>query len=153
MFITKRPDIEMVSGEGSWLTDHDGKQYLDFVQGWAVNCLGHSNLGIISALETQARKVINPSPAFYNQPMIELADLLTQHSCFDKVFFANSGAEANEGAIKLARKWGKIHKDHAFEIITFDHSFHGRTIATMSASGKPGWDTMYAPQIQCSELA
>ncbi|MCF8195477.1 MAG: acetylornithine transaminase [Polynucleobacter sp.] len=147
MFITKRPDIEMVSGEGSWLTDHEGKQYLDFVQGWAVNCLGHSNPGIISALETQARKVINPSPAFYNQPMIELADLLTKHSCFDKVFFANSGAEANEGAIKLARKWGKIHKDHAFEIITFDHSFHGRTIATMSASGKPGWDTMYAPQI------
>ena len=67
MFITKRPDIEMVSGEGSWLTDHEGKQYLDFVQGWAVNCLGHSNPGIISALETQARKVINPSPAFYNQ--------------------------------------------------------------------------------------
>ena len=147
MFITKRPDVEMVSGKGSWLEDNNGKHYLDFMQGWAVNCLGHSNPGMISALETQARKVINPSPAFYNQPMIALADLLTKHSCLDKVFFANSGAEANEGAIKLARKWGQVHKNSAYEIITFDHSFHGRTIATMSASGKPGWDTMFAPQV------
>jgi acetylornithine/N-succinyldiaminopimelate aminotransferase len=147
MFITKRPDIEMISGEGSWLTDNNGKRYLDFMQGWAVNCLGHSNPGMIEALNTQARKVINPSPAFYNAPMIELADLLTSNSCFDKVFFANSGAEANEGAIKLARKWGKIHKNSAYEIITFDHSFHGRTIATMSASGKPGWGTMFSPQV------
>ncbi len=147
MYITNRPDIAMVSGEGSWLTDNEGKRYLDFMQGWAVNCLGHSNPGMITALEQQARKVMNPSPAFYNEPMIELADLLTANSCFDKVFFANSGAEANEGAIKLARKWGKLHKNKAFEIITFDHSFHGRTIATMSASGKPGWDTMFAPQV------
>jgi acetylornithine/N-succinyldiaminopimelate aminotransferase len=102
---------------------------------------------MLAALNAQASKVINPSPAFYNQPMIELADLLTKHSCFDKVFFANSGAEANEGAIKLARKWGRMHKDSAFQIITFDHSFHGRTLATMSASGKPGWDTMFAPQV------
>ena len=79
--------------------------------------------------------------------MIKLADLLTANSCFNKVFFANSGAEANEGAIKLARKWGKIHKNGAYEIITFNHGFHGRTIATMSASGKDGWDTMYAPQV------
>jgi acetylornithine/N-succinyldiaminopimelate aminotransferase len=147
MFITKRPEIEMVSGQGSWLVDNNGKRYLDFMQGWAVNCLGHSNPGMIAALDAQARKVMNPSPAFYNQPMIELANLLTQHSCFDKVFFANSGAEANEGAIKLARKWGQLHKNGAYEIITFDHSFHGRTIATMSASGKPGWDTMFAPQV------
>lgn len=79
--------------------------------------------------------------------MIELATLLTASSCFDRVFFANSGAEANEGAIKLARKWGKNNKNGAFEIITFDHGFHGRTLATMSASGKPGWDTMFAPQV------
>jgi len=147
MFVTKRPDIEMVSGQGSWLVDNHGKRYLDFLQGWAVNCLGHSDPGMLAALNAQASKVINPSPAFYNQPMIELADLLTKHSCFDKVFFANSGAEANEGAIKLARKWGRMHKDSAFQIITFDHSFHGRTLATMSASGKPGWDTMFAPQV------
>ena len=147
MYITNRPDITMVAGEGSWLSDNEGKRYLDFMQGWAVNCLGHSNPGMISALEQQARKVINPSPAFYNEPMIELANLLTANSCFDKVFFANSGAEANEGAIKLARKWGQLHKNNAFEIITFDHSVHGRTLATMSASGKPGWDTMFAPQV------
>ncbi len=137
----------MVEGKGSWLIDNNGKRYLDFLQGWAVNCLGHCNPGMIEALNFQAKKLINPSPAFYNEPMIGLSNLLTQNSCFDKVFFANSGAEANEGAIKLARKWGQLNKSGAFEIITFDHSFHGRTLATMSASGKPNWDTMFAPQV------
>lgn len=147
MFITKRPDVIMIEGRGSWLTDNNGKRYLDFLQGWAVNCLGHSNPGMIEALNAQAKKLINPSPAFYNEPMIGLSNLLIANSCFNKVFFANSGAEANEGAIKLARKWGQLNKSGAFEIITFDHSFHGRTLATMSASGKPGWDTMFAPQV------
>ena len=147
MFITQRPDVVMVEGGGSWLVDNNGKRYLDFLQGWAVNCLGHSNPGMIAALNAQAKKLINPSPAFYNEPMIGLSNLLTANSCFDKVFFANSGAEANEGAIKLARKWGQLNKNGAFEIITFDHSFHGRTLATMSASGKPNWDTMFAPQV------
>jgi acetylornithine/N-succinyldiaminopimelate aminotransferase len=147
MFITPRPEIMMVEGKGSWLTDNHGKRYLDFLQGWAVNCLGHCNPGMIAALNNQSQKLISPSPAFYNEPMIRLSNLLTENSCFDKVFFANSGAEANEGAIKLARKWGQLNKSGAFEIITFDHSFHGRTLATMSASGKPGWDTMYAPQV------
>jgi acetylornithine/N-succinyldiaminopimelate aminotransferase len=147
MFITPRPEVTMVEGNGSWLTDNNGKRYLDFLQGWAVNCLGHSNPGMIEALNVQAKKLINPSPAFYNEPMIGLSNLLTENSCFNKVFFANSGAEANEGAIKLARKWGQLNKSGAFEIITFDHSFHGRTLATMSASGKPNWDTMFAPQV------
>jgi acetylornithine/N-succinyldiaminopimelate aminotransferase len=147
MFITPRPEVVMVEGRGSWLTDNNGKRYLDFLQGWAVNCLGHSNPGMIEALNEQAKKLINPSPAFYNEPMIRLSNLLTNNSCFNKVFFANSGAEANEGAIKLARKWGQLNKSGAFEIITFDHSFHGRTLATMSASGKPNWDTMFAPQV------
>ena len=147
MYITKRPDIVMMEGKGSWLVDQNGKRYLDFLQGWAVNCLGHCNPGVVAALHQQAQKLINPSPAFYNEPMIRLSDLLTSNSCFEKVFFANSGAEANEGAIKLARKWGQLHKGGAYEIITFDHSFHGRTLATMSASGKPGWDTLFAPQV------
>ena len=133
------------------MTDHTGKRYLDYLQGWAVNCLGHAPQCITDALTTQAKKLLNPSPAFFNEPSIVLAGLLTEHSCFDRVFFANSGAEANEGAIKLARKYGKKFKNAAgenrYEIITFDHSFHGRTLATMSASGKPGWDTMYAPQV------
>ena len=147
MFITKRPDLVFERGEGSWLFDHQGKPYLDFIQGWAVNCLGHCPPEIVDALAAQGRQLINPSPAFYNGPMVELASLLTANSVFDRVFFANSGAEANEGAIKLARKWGKLHKGGAYEIITFDHAFHGRTLATMSASGKPGWDTLYAPQV------
>jgi acetylornithine/N-succinyldiaminopimelate aminotransferase len=147
MSITNRPELTFVRGEGSWLFDDKNKAYLDFVQGWAVNCLGHCPPEIRDALNTQAALLINPSPAFYNGPAIELASLLTTHSVFDRVFFANTGAEANEGAIKLARKWGKVNKGGAYEIITFEHSFHGRTLATMSASGKPGWDTLFAPQV------
>lgn len=147
MYITNRPELVFERGEGSWLYDHTGKAYLDFIQGWAVNCLGHCPPEIATALNTQAAQLINPSPAFYNGPMVKLASLLTENSCFDRVFFANTGAEANEGAIKLARKWGRLNKGGAHEIITFDHSFHGRTLATMSASGKAGWDTLYAPQV------
>ncbi|MDB5823971.1 MAG: argM [Herminiimonas sp.] len=149
--ITTRPPLVFTEGQGMWMTDHKGKRYLDYLQGWAVNCLGHSPQCVQDALALQAKKLINPSPAFYNEPSIRLASMLVKHSVFDRVFFANSGAEANEGAIKLARKWGKKNKNEAgldrFEIITFDHSFHGRTLATMSASGKPGWDTIFAPQV------
>ncbi|EJL81197.1 ornithine/acetylornithine aminotransferase [Herbaspirillum sp. CF444] len=151
MYVTNRPEIVFTEGSGMWMTDHTGKRYLDYLQGWAVNALGHAPKCIEEALVAQSKKLINPSPAFYNAPSIELANLLTENSVFDRVFFANSGAEANEGAIKLARKWGRVNKNSAgedrFEIITFNHSFHGRTIATMSASGKPGWDTMFAPQV------
>ena len=151
LYITNRPPLVFTEGDGMWMTDHQGKRYLDWLQGWAVNCLGHSPQCIQTALTEQAKKIINPSPAFYNEPSLKLASMLTSHSCFDRVFFANSGAEANEGAIKLARKWGKLHPNksnqHRYEIITFTHSFHGRTLATMSASGKAGWDTMFAPQV------
>jgi acetylornithine/N-succinyldiaminopimelate aminotransferase len=151
MHITNRPPLVFTEGSGMWMTDHTGKRYLDYLQGWAVNCLGHCPKPIQDALNAQAKKIINPSPAFFNEPSIQLASLLNQNSVFDRVFFANSGAEANEGAIKLARKWGKKNKNAAggdrYEIITFNHSFHGRTIATMSASGKAGWDTMFAPQV------
>ena len=147
MNITARPDLVFVSGKGSWLTDNNGKRYLDFVQGWAVNTLGHSAPEMVQAVVEQSSKLMNPSPAFYNEPSIGLAQRLTGASCFDRVFFANSGAEANEGAIKLARKWGQKNKNGAFKIITMNHGFHGRTIATMSASGKPGWDKMFAPQV------
>lgn len=149
--VTNKPPIVFAEGDGMWLTDHTGKRYLDFMQGWAVNCLGHAPLCIQQALAAQSKKLINPSPAFYNEPAIALAAMLVEHSCFDRVFFASSGAEANEGAIKLARKYGKTHKNSAgqnrYEIITFDHGFHGRTLATMSASGKPGWDKIFAPQV------
>ncbi|MBG7621588.1 acetylornithine transaminase [Herbaspirillum sp. AP02] len=151
MYVTNRPELVFTEGQGMWLTDHNGKRYLDYLQGWAVNTLGHAPQCIADALAVQSKKLINPSPAFYNQPSIELAKLLTENSVFDRVFFANSGGEANEGAIKLARKWGKknpaANGSARFEIITFKHSFHGRTLATMSASGKDGWDTMFAPQV------
>ncbi|MDS1139800.1 acetylornithine transaminase [Pusillimonas sp. SM2304] len=147
MDITPRPELVFVRGQGAWLEDHLGKRYLDFVQGWAVNCLGHCPPELTQALNAQSELLVNPSPAFYNTPSMELAKRLTGASCFDRIFFANSGAEANEGAIKLARKWGRVKRNGAYKIITFDHSFHGRTLATMSASGKPGWDTMFAPQV------
>ena len=148
MEITSRPDLVFVRGQGSWLEDHAGKRYLDFVQGWAVNTLGHSAPEMQKALLDQSKLLMNPSPAFYNLPSIELATRLTGASVFDRVFFANSGGEANEGAIKLARNWGQVNKKGAYKIITMNHGFHGRTLATMSASGKPGWDKMFAPQVE-----
>jgi acetylornithine/N-succinyldiaminopimelate aminotransferase len=147
MEITSRPPIVFVRGEGSWLWDHEGKRYLDFVQGWAVNCLGHSPEVITKALTEQSRKLVTPSPAFYNEPSMRLAQRIVEHSCFQRVFFTNSGAEANEGAIKLARKWGALIKGGAYEIITFEDSFHGRTLATMSASGKPQFRNLFEPKV------
>jgi acetylornithine/N-succinyldiaminopimelate aminotransferase len=147
MEITSRPPLVFVRGEGAWIWDHAGRRYLDFVQGWAVNALGHCPRAIADALAGQAAKLINPSPAFWNAPSARLARQLVEHSCFDRVFFANSGAEANEGAIKLARKWGAKHRGGAYEIVTFEHAFHGRTLATMSASGKPGWDALFEPKV------
>ncbi len=148
MYIVDRPDNIFVRGDGMWLYDNKGKKYLDYLQGWAVNCLGHSHPAIIEALTKQANLLINPSPAFYNEPMIKLSKILTDNSHFDKVFFTNTGAEANEGAIKLARKWGQKNKKGAFEIITFIDSFHGRTLATMSASGKAGFDKIFPPKVE-----
>ncbi len=147
MDIASRPPIVFVGGHGSWLTDSEGRDYLDFIQGWAVNCLGHSPQPILQALARQAERLINCSPAFYNDQMIRLSDLLARHSGLHRVFLANSGAEANEGAIKLARKWGGKFRDGAYEIITMDHGFHGRTLATMAASGKPQWEQLFAPKV------
>ena len=147
MEITKRPSTVFVEGHGSWLKDANGKEYLDFVQGWAVNCLGHSPKVLVEAIAKQAGKLINCSPAYYNETMIKLADLIVKYSCLHKVFFTNSGAEANEGAVKLARKWGQKFRNGAYEIITMDHAFHGRTLAMMSASGKAEWAQLYEPKV------
>jgi acetylornithine/N-succinyldiaminopimelate aminotransferase len=147
MEITARPPVVFVRGEGSFLWDDSGKRYLDFVQGWAVNCLGHSPPEIVEALAAQAKLLLTPSPAFYNAPSLKLAKALVDNSCFDQVFFTNSGAEANEGAIKLARKFGARHRNGAYEIITFDGGFHGRTLATMSASGKKAFEPLFEPKV------
>ncbi len=147
MKVADRPPLVMVEGKGSWLWDSEGRKYLDFVQGWAVNCLGHSPDVILDALNDQARRLLNCSPAYYNEPMARLATLIADSTGLDEVFLCNSGAEANEGAIKLARKWGSRHRGGAFEIVTMEHGFHGRTLATMAASGKPGWDTLFQPKV------
>jgi acetylornithine/N-succinyldiaminopimelate aminotransferase len=147
MDITTRPPAVFIRGEGSWLWDDTGKRYLDFVQGWAVNCLGHSPPCVADALTAQAKLLLTPSPAFYNAPSLKLAQALVANSCFDQVFFANSGAEANEGAIKLARKYGALHKNGAHEIISFVGGFHGRTLATMSASGKKAFEPLFEPKV------
>jgi acetylornithine/N-succinyldiaminopimelate aminotransferase len=147
MDITARPNTVFVRGAGSYLWDDSRKRYLDFVQGWAVNCLGHSPPEIADALAAQARRLLTPSPAFYNAPSLKLAQALVERSAFDQVFFANSGAEANEGAIKLARKYGALHRNGAFEIITFAGGFHGRTLATMSASGKKAFEPLFEPKV------
>jgi acetylornithine/N-succinyldiaminopimelate aminotransferase len=137
----------MVAGHGSWLTDQDGKTYLDFVQGWAVNCLGHSPDVVAETIAFQARRLISCSPAYHNAEMARLARLLADASGLAQVFFCNSGAEANEGAIKLARKWGARHRSGAYHLITMDHGFHGRTLATMAASGKAAWEPLFEPKV------
>jgi acetylornithine/N-succinyldiaminopimelate aminotransferase len=147
MAVNKRPPIAMASGHGSWLVDENGKRYLDFVQGWAVNSLGHSPAVVAEAIAAQSRTLLNAGPAFYTEPLADLASLIAQGRALNRVFFTNCGAEANEGAIKLVRKWGGLHRRGAYEIITMVHSFHGRTLATMSASGKPGWDTIFEPKV------
>lgn len=153
MDITTRPDTVFVKGRGSWIYGSDGKAYLDFIQGWAVNCLGHSPAALVAAINDQAGTLMNSSPAYYNQPMLDLADALTAGAGLERIFFANSRAEANQGAIKLARKWGQGHRNGAYEIITMEHGFHGRTLATMEASGKGGWDKLFEPKVPFGDLA
>ncbi|MGD1875895.1 MAG: acetylornithine transaminase [Kiloniellaceae bacterium] len=147
MNIVARPPVVFERGEGSWLIDTEGRHFLDFIQGWAVNCLGHCPPPIVDALTRQAQTLLSPSPAFFNQKSIDLAQRLTELSCFDEVFFTSSGAEANEGAIKLARKYGTLRRDGAYEIVTFDRGFHGRTLATMSASGKKAFEPLFEPKV------
>jgi acetylornithine/N-succinyldiaminopimelate aminotransferase len=147
MEITARPPVVFVRGAGSYLWDDNRKRYLDFVQGWAVNAFGHSPPVVAEALAAQSKLLLTPSPAFYNGPSLKLAQMLVENSCFDQVFFANSGGEANEGAIKLARKYGAKFKNGAFEIITFEGGFHGRTLATMSASGKKAFEPLFEPKV------
>jgi acetylornithine/N-succinyldiaminopimelate aminotransferase len=129
------------------LFDVEGRRYLDFIAGWAVNLLGHSPPALAAALTRQASRLVNASPSFWNRPQIELAERLTAATGMDKAWFGSSGAEANEGAIKLARKWGAVRKGGAAEIVTTANSFHGRTLATMAASGKPGWHALFPPRV------
>ena len=141
----KRMDLLAVRGEGTRIWDEDGREYLDFFGGPATVSLGHAHPVIVDALTDQARKLIHVSNQFYSIPQVQLAELLIENSCFDRVYFMNSGAEANEGALKLARKWGKEHKDGAFEIISAFDAFHGRTLQTVTAGGTERYKAPFSP--------
>jgi acetylornithine/N-succinyldiaminopimelate aminotransferase len=137
--------VTLVRGKGALAWDDQGKEYLDFVGGWAVNSLGHCPPVVVKALEKQAKTLIQASNQFYTIPQIELAQLLIGHSCLDRVFFCNSGAEANEGAVKLARRYGKLRLDGAYEVLTTYSSFHGRTLAMTAATGQSKFQEPYIP--------
>ncbi len=141
----RRQPVVIVRGEGTRVWDADGKEYLDFVAGWAVDNLGHCHPVVTQAIVEQAGTLVQTSNQYYTVPQLNLAELLIENSCMDRVFFANSGAEANEGAIKLARRYGKLHRDGAYEIITALSSFHGRTLATVAATGQPHYQENFTP--------
>jgi acetylornithine/N-succinyldiaminopimelate aminotransferase len=145
MDIVRRPALVMQRGQGSYLWDEAGRSYLDFLQGWAVNSLGHCAPEVQAALAEQSSLLVTPSPAFHNRPAIELGRLLAKLTGAARVALLNSGAEANETAIKLARKWGRRYKNGAFGVVSTLGGFHGRTLAAMAASGKPGWEALFPP--------
>jgi acetylornithine aminotransferase/acetylornithine/N-succinyldiaminopimelate aminotransferase len=145
MHVFKRQPVVLVRGEGVRVWDADGKSYLDLLAGIAVNVLGHCHPALREAICQQAGQLIHVSNIYYMTPQIELGERLVARSSATKVFFANSGAEANEGAIKLARKYGKLYRDGAFEIISAMDSFHGRTLATLAATGQPKYQAPFAP--------
>lgn len=145
MQVFKRQPLVLVRGEGVRVWDEEGREYLDFVGGWAVNALGHCHPVIVDALVNQGRTLIQVSNQFYTVPQLQLAELLIENSCLDRVFFGNSGAEANEAAFKLARKYGRMHRDGAHEVITVTGSFHGRTIATIAATGQHKFQNPFVP--------
>jgi len=141
----RRQPVVLVRGQGCRVWDADGKEYLDLVAGWAVNNLGHAHPVVTHAIAEQAATLVQTSNQFYTVPQLLLAQLLIEHSCLDRVFFGNSGAEANEGALKLARKYGKQQRDGAYEVITATNSFHGRTLATLAATGQPHYQEAFVP--------
>ena len=145
MFVVRRQPVVIVKGDGTRVWDADGKEYLDFTSGWAVNNAGHANAAIADAISEQARTLLQTSNQFYTIPQLRLAELLVENSALDKVFFCNSGAEANEGAMKLARRYGATERGGAFEIITALDSFHGRTMANVSATGQPHYQELFQP--------
>src|SRR5437762_3988971 len=141
----KRQPVTFVRGQGTRVWDSDGKSYLDLVAGIAVNVLGHCHPAIIKAVQEQVTQLVHVSNLYYNIRQIELAELLGIQSNGMRSFFSNSGAEANEGAIKLARKFGRVHKDGAYGIISMENSFHGRTLATTAATGQAYYQATWVP--------
>jgi acetylornithine/N-succinyldiaminopimelate aminotransferase len=140
-----RVPVTLVRGEGVRVWDDKGKEYLDFVGGLAVNCLGHCHPVVADAVAEQARTLMQTSLWYYTVPMLRLAELLVQNSCLDRAFICSSGLEANEGAIKLARRYGALNLNGAYEVITTNNSFHGRSLALTAASGQVKMHTPFEP--------
>jgi acetylornithine/N-succinyldiaminopimelate aminotransferase len=138
-----RQPLTIVRGEGCWVWDDAGNRYLDLVAGIAVNVLGHAHPAVADALHEQARTLLTTSNLYYTVPQLELAEALTSRSPFDRAFFTNSGTEANEAAIKLARRAGG--ERGAFEVVSLDNSFHGRTLGSLAATGQPKYQAPFAP--------
>jgi acetylornithine/N-succinyldiaminopimelate aminotransferase len=141
----KRQPLVCVRGAGTRVWNADGKPYLDLVAGIAVNVLGHCHPAVVRAIQQQAEQLVHVSNLYYNIRQIELAEQLGLLSGGMRSFFSNSGAEANEGAIKLARKYGRVHKNGAYEIISMQRSFHGRTLATTAATGQASYQATWVP--------
>jgi predicted acetylornithine/succinylornithine family transaminase len=144
----RRSPLLLVKGHGVRVEDQTGRRYLDFVGGVAVNVLGHCHPRIVDAVREQAGRLLHVSNLYFNEPQLRLAEQLTRHSFADQVFFCNSGAEANEAAIKLARVWAKAHRAaDAHEILVMEGSFHGRTLAALSATGQPKLQQGFEPLV------
>lgn len=147
MHLGPRPPQIFTRGQGAWLWDSTGRRHLDWVQGWAVNTLGHAPPELARALADQAGTLLQAGPGFHNDRAIALAQRLAALTGFDRAFIGSTGAEANEAAVKLARKWGRLHKGGAATVLSFEGSFHGRTLAMMAASGKPGFGAIFPPAV------
>lgn len=145
MPVFSRYPLVLSHGEGPYIFDTDGKKYIDFLAGIAVNVLGHAHPELVKAICEQAGRLIHCSNLYYTEPQVLLIEKLAELSGLNKVFIANSGAESNEGAMKLARKFGKMKSADKFEIVTAEHSFHGRTLATLTATGQPKYQEGYEP--------
>ncbi|MDM8000054.1 MAG: aspartate aminotransferase family protein [Dehalococcoidia bacterium] len=141
----QRMPVVLVRGQGARVWDDNGREYLDFIGGLAVNSLGHCHPVVAKALAKQGRTLTQTSNLLYSVPQLQLAELLVKNSCFDKAFICNSGTEANEGAVKLARRYGKLHLDGAYEVITTFNSFHGRTLAMTAATAQKKFQEPYTP--------
>lgn len=145
MMSAGRLPLTLVRGEGTRVWDDEGNVYLDFVAGIASDSLGHCHPAVVEAIKSQGETLLHVSNYFYTLPQLELADAVLGASGMSRIFFCNSGAEATEGAIKIGRKWGTTRKEGAYEIITMEQSFHGRTLASVSATGTPRYSEPFRP--------
>ena len=145
LHLVNRQPVTLVRGQGCRVWDDEGKSYLDFVAGIASLSLGHCHPKVTEAIKTQAEQLVHVSNFFYSMPQLELAEVLVQQSGLQKVFFCNSGAEAVEGSLKLARKWGREKKNGAHEIITMEGAFHGRTMGALAVTSNPRYRQPFQP--------